>query len=90
MRETKVGLAEIQQYSRATDPAILGALLSSYFEFVHGCVHFALDIANKLANEAPPGLFVDPADRPWAVRRRNANWVRKRITRGVLAGPRPW
>jgi hypothetical protein len=38
---------------RAGEPSILAALLPSHFEFVRGRLHFALDIANKLANEAP-------------------------------------
>jgi hypothetical protein len=87
-RETKVGLAEIRQYSR-TNPVVIGAQLDSYFEFVRGCLHFGNDIANKLANEAPPLLFVDPADRPWTVRWRDIKWVIKVAGFGASAGPRP-
>jgi hypothetical protein len=87
-RETKVGLAEIRQYSK-TQPIVIGAHLHSYFEFVRGCLHFGHDIANKLANEAPPLLFVDSADRPWARRWRLIRWVLKVAGFGVSAGPRP-
>lgn len=95
-RETKVGLAEIRRYSES-QPIVIGAHLHSYFDFVRGCLHFGHDIARKLANEAPAGLFLDPADRPWAVRWRRvtlrgqqAQWIAKRTAWGAKAGPRPW
>lgn len=88
-RYPKFGMAEIQQASKSADPTTEGARANGYLDWVRGCLHSAADLAGKLARKALPLSFVDPADRPWAVRRRNANWVKKRITRGVLAGPRP-
>jgi hypothetical protein len=89
IKDRVVGLTAIRQESEALFNSTAGASVRNYLDYVRGCLHQAVHLASQLANEAPPLLFVDPADRPWAVRRRNAKWLTKRITRGVLAGPPP-
>lgn len=95
-RYPKVGMAEIEQASKSANPVNEGALAKGYLDWVRGCIHYAADPAGKLAREAPPLLFVRPADRPWAIRRRRAAlrgrqawWVVRHIAKRDRAGACP-
>jgi hypothetical protein len=58
-RDRKVGLAVIRGDSESANPTTTGATTIGYLGYVAGCLFYAIDIANKLANEAPAGLFAD-------------------------------
>lgn len=58
-RDRKIGLIQIRQDSEAADPAITGAQTIGYVRYVCECLFYASNIANRLANEAPAGLFAD-------------------------------
>jgi hypothetical protein len=59
MHDRKVGLAKIRGDSESANPSTTGAKTVGYVLYVGGCLFHARDIANKLANEAPAGLFAD-------------------------------